>query len=388
MSDDNDVYTAAQAREWQDGYHERPNREVHPHGGIVQDPKVSRWMSIYEAMYDPEEADRPEKMPGEARNLAEMRLVREMEGTEVFRRAMRVGDTPTLKHFTGDTNQRSDISGIKAIGKVDKLVNGVAPVIVILGEMGAGKTDFSMLLAQRWSALQPEDRLVGTNIKSLQEKTRWVDDRGDLRDGWIASYGELMEWVKQDGDPIEHAQRPKLFIGDEFSSAASGRGKQGYETAMKMAPLVYKIRKYGGALIYIAHGPKSIHPMLWRVGTIVKKVSQKRAVVGDSIRSNQLADIQFELEGIPPTDWRFNTKEASDWSWRSHSEETEEMNEKDVVRRTAIWTAIRGKEMGMSNRDVAEFVPYSHEWVRSRWNEYDDEGKHTDALASVEAAIA
>ncbi|SEQ02543.1 hypothetical protein SAMN04489841_1102 [Natrinema salaciae] len=27
-----------------------------------------------------------------------------------------------------------------------------------------------------------------------------------------------MEWGEQDGDPLEHSQRDKLFIGDEFSS--------------------------------------------------------------------------------------------------------------------------------------------------------------------------
>ncbi|WP_137290942.1 hypothetical protein [Natronorubrum halophilum] len=388
MTDDNDLHVTAEAREHQEGYGQRENREIADHGGIVRDEQISRAMAVRSIHYDPTSADRPDKMPGQSKDLAKHEEIRMVEGTENFRRAMENGDMATIKHMVGDTSQRADISGLKAIGKVDELINGPAPVIVVLGEMGAGKTDFACLLAQRWRALHQENSLLGTNIQSLEEKNRWVDADGDVQDGWIGDYGTLMEWVEQDGDPLEHSQRDKLFIGDEFSSAASGTGKQGYETRQKMAPLVYKIRKYGGALIYIAHGERSIHPMLWRVGTIVKKVSQKKAIIADSIRSAQLADIEGEIEGVPPTDLRYNTKEASDWSWSEYGDETDEMAAGEAARKTAIWTAIRCKEEGMSNRETATYVPYSHQWVGTRWREYKDDGEHVDTLAKVEEVIA
>ncbi|USZ71997.1 hypothetical protein [Natronosalvus halobius] len=387
-ADQQALYTTAQAREHQEGYSDRENREIHDHGGIVRDEHVSRALSIRSVHYDPLEADRPDKMPGQCKDLRKHRDIRMVEGTETFRQALENGDIPTIKHMVGDTSQRADVSGMKAIGKVDNLIDGPAPVVVVLGEMGAGKTDFACLLAQRWRDLNRSDSLLGTNIQSLEEKNRWVDDDGDVQDGWIPDYGTLMEWVEQDGDPLEHSQRSKLFIGDEFSSSASGQGKQGYETRMKMAPLVYKIRKYGGALIYIAHGERSIHPMLWRVGTIVKKVSQKKAIIADSISNAKLADVQGEIEGIPPTDFRYNTKEASDWSWSRFGDETDEMNADEAARLTALWTVIRCKEEGMTNRETAKFVPYSHGWVGSRWREYRDDGEHVDAISKVNEVIA
>ncbi|WP_254807400.1 hypothetical protein [Natronosalvus amylolyticus] len=388
QADQQALYTTAQAREHQEGYSDRDNREIHDHGGIIRDEQVSRAMSIRSVHYNPLRADRPDKMPGQCKDLEKHRNIRMVEGTETFRQALENGDMPTIKHMVGDTSQRADVSGMKAIGTIDNLIDGPAPVIVVLGEMGAGKTDFACLLAQRWRDLNRSDSLLGTNIQSLEEKDRWVDDDGDVQDGWIPDYGSLMEWVEQDGDPLEHSQRPKLFIGDEFSSSASGQGKQGYETRMKMAPLVYKIRKYGGALIYIAHGERSIHPMLWRVGTIVKKVSQKKAIIADSIRNAKLADIQGEVEGIPPTDFRYNTKEASDWSWSRFGDETDEMNADEAARLTALWTVIRCKEDGLTNRETAKFVPYSHGWVGSRWREYRDDGEHVEAIAKVNEVIA
>lgn len=119
--------------------------------------------------------------------------IRIAEGTETFRRAIENGDMPTIKNMIGDISQRPDVSGLKAIGKIDDLIDGPAPVIVVLGEMGAGKTDFACLLAQRWRALHQENSLLGTNIRSLEEKDRWVDDDGDVQDGWVPDYGTLME---------------------------------------------------------------------------------------------------------------------------------------------------------------------------------------------------
>ncbi|WP_276252983.1 hypothetical protein [Halomontanus rarus] len=391
MSDEADqqaLFTAAAAREHQEGYSDRENREILDHGGIVRDEHVSRALAIRDVHYNPLEAERPDKMPAQSKDLRKHQQIRLVEGTETFRKAMENGDSASIKHLVGDTSQRPDISGLKAIGEVDELIDGPAPVIVVLGEMGAGKTDFACLLAQRWRALHQSDSLLGTNIQSLEEKNRWVDDDGDVQDGWIPDYGTLMEWVEQDGDPLEHQQRDKLFIGDEFSSSASGSGEQGYQTRMKMAPLVYKIRKYGGALIYIAHGERSIHPMLWRVGTIVKKVSQKKAIIADSISNAKLADIQGELEGVPPTDYRYNTKEASDWSWSSYGDETDELEAGEAAKMTAIWTVIRCKEEGMTDRETAKYVPYSHGWVNSRWNEYRNDGLHADTLGKVEEVIA
>jgi hypothetical protein len=388
MSDgDNEVYVPAQYREVQNEGHGHRDPDVHAHTGLVRDKKLSRYLSMMELHYDPQAAENPGEMPGQARDLQDYRHTVEVEATEAGRKALETGDIATLRHQTGDEDQKGDISGIKAIGQVDDLVTGPAPVLVLLGEMGAGKTNFAGLLGQRRDHHVDGDHLIATNIASLQEKEPWIDDEGNAQDGYIPNYGTLTEWVEQDGDPLNNPQRPKTFIGDEFSSTASGRGKQGYETARKMAPLAYKIRKYGGALIYIAHGPKSIHPMLWRVGTIIKKVSKKRAVVADSIKSAQLADIQFEIEGIPPTDWRYNDKEASNWSW-STLEESDDMEADEAAKRTAIWTAIRCKEEGMTDRETAKFVPFSHGWVNTRWNEYREEGLHEDTLTSVEEVIA
>jgi len=382
--DDNDAYTSAQFREHQEGHHHR-EPDATEHAGIVRDRRVSRYLAVLDQHYDPEEADEPGRMPGRAQDLQEVRRMGSVGATENARRALNDGDMTSLKHLTGDQSEQADISGMKAITSIDALIESPAPVVVILGEMGMGKTDFACLLAQRASHLLGVEH-VASNIKSLRETDEWIDQAGEQRDGYVPNHGTLVDWVEQDGDPLDNPQSTKLFIGDEFSSKAGGSGKDGYLTRQKMGPLVYKIRKFGGILFYIAHDESSIHPLLWRLGVIIKKTSKKEAVVADRIKNGRLKGKRFEVTGVPPTDWRYNTKDEANWSWTEGDEE-DEPDPDEVAYDVALWTVRECKKDGLSHRETAAYVPFGKSWVGDRWPEIQD-GQHDASLDRVRAITA
>jgi len=387
MSEDgggNDLYTPAQLREHLDGYHER-DPDAHPAAGIVQDPDVNRYLSVLQQHYDPADADDPSGLPGTAQGLEEVQRIRSVAASERAREAMQDGDMEMAKHLTGDQNERADISGIKAITKVDQLLTSPAPVIVILGEMGAGKTDFAGLLGQRARHLLGVEK-VASNVGSLKETDPWVDEDGEAHTGYVADHSTMMDWVTQDGDPLENEQSQKLFLGDEWSSVGDGSGKSGYLMRKKLGPLVYKIRKYNGILIYIAHDESSIHPLMWRLGVIVKKLDKKTAVVADKIKGAELRSKRFEIEGIPPTDWRYDTKDTSEWSW-TEADGDENPEPGSVAYDVAMWTVRECKQDGLSHRATATYVPFGKSWVSDRWTEIQA-GEHEDALDTVEAITA
>ena len=388
MTDDNDVYTPAQYREHQDGYGVR-DADAHPHAGIVRDEEVSRYLSVLSSEYGHGRGHfrDPSRMPGRAEELKEVERIRGIAATETARSALDAGDMPSLKHLTGDQQERADVSGMKAIQQIDEIITSPAPVIVILGEMGTGKTDLSGLFGQRAAHLLGTEQ-IASNIPSLKETTDWVDEDGNVRSGFVPSFNDMDEWVKQDGDPMEHPQSQKLFIGDEFSSVGDGGGKSGYQMRKKMGPLVFKIRKYNGLLIYVAHDESSIHPLLWRVGVIVKKTSKKQAIVADKIKNGEIRDERFRIDGIPQTDWRYDTKDPAVWSWTSANGEEETPEPGSVAYDVAIWTVVRCKKDGLTNRETAKYVPYSHGWVGTRWREYQDDGEHRDTISNVEAITA
>jgi len=144
--DENDLYTAAQFREHVEGKGHR-DPDAYNHAGVTSDTELSRYLSVIEAEYDPvEHAERAETMPGQARDLEAVERVRRMEATNEARRALHDGNPAVLKHQTGDVGQQADVSGLKAMQDIDDLIDGPAPVIVVLGEMGAGKSNFASLL--------------------------------------------------------------------------------------------------------------------------------------------------------------------------------------------------------------------------------------------------
>jgi hypothetical protein len=377
-----DVYTPAQAREWQEGRGHRDADEVHAHGATVRDEQLSRYLSILETHYDPSTAEKPSQMPGQSKDLRHVRATVAMEGTETFRKAMDSGDMQTIKHFTGDRGQRADISGIKAIDKIRSLMTGPAPMFYEWAEPGTGKTNFAALLGQLWVEEHDEDARVASNVRTLEETDDWTDEDGHERDGWLSSYGELDDWIKQDGDPMHNRQRPKLFIFDEASSSAGGGGKSGFEAKTKMGPLAYKIRKYSGSLIVIGHDGKDVHPLIREMGVAVHKEDLKAATFYEDVQNRDGVNPIMSVSGIPETDWRYDDKEPTAWSWRTGDEEDEDGE--PTAKEMAIWTAIRCKEIGMTGGEIAEFIPYSRSWADSRYREYRQKDQHRDVLASIE----
>ncbi|MXV61299.1 hypothetical protein GS429_04310 [Natronorubrum sp. JWXQ-INN-674] len=397
MSDEQDNFTVGGFSEWQRGEQQREPDEVLPHSGYVRDDQIDRQMSVRAIHHDTDrwDGDAPANYLGVQKN----KDILSVEGGQTARQALETGDTVTLKHFIGDPDQQHDLANLQAIHRLEKIVNGPAPVIVVLGKMGAGKSDFAGLIGEVRNHLVDGHMKVASNIQTLRRNDDWVREDGAVHDGWVTNFPLLSEWVEQDGEPVRvedgevvrREQSPKLFVGDEFSSAGSGSGEQAHLVRKLMGPLVFKIRKYNGALIYIGHDESSIHPMLWRVGTIIKKVDKKTALIADRISNGNLQDVEkLPLNGIPKTNWNMATEEASDWSWTAPSTEDEAgdpLNDDDA-KKAFMWTLKACRDEGMSPNQASQFVPFSHTTVYDWYDDYDEGGEKRNWVETVDQVIA
>lgn len=365
-----DQYTPPQFREYQEGHGVR-DPDVDAHAGLVRDPQLSRFLSVLHAEYEPQATE--SDLPGVADDLAVARRMQRLEATDVAREALENGDTPTLKHMTGDSGQRADLSGMQALTSLQDRVAKAALLWYIFAPPGSGKTDFALLSGQLWQRAHPDGE-VATNIKTLREA-----------DEWIANYPDVMEWFKQDQQAILDGEgTPKLFIFDEASSHASGRGKSGAKAGEKLAPLVYKVRKYGGSIIIVGHDGRDVHPAIRVMATAVQKEDKKRVSFYETVKNRKGRGHQLSLEGVPPTDWRYNDKEATSWAWEETGDDGETLPDPgDAAYNVALWTVKHCKEEGLSDRETAKYIPYSKTWVNNRWGEIEA-GEHREALDSVE----
>ncbi|WP_135533248.1 hypothetical protein [Halostella pelagica] len=371
---DNEVYVPSQLREWMAGHGHRDNLESLLHAGVIKDPKVRHALTLIANFYDPYECERPDLMPEHPGGLEVVQRTLAAHGTEAITEAVSTGDIPTMRYLMGDTTQRADISGVRAIDDLDEQVDVNVLVWYVYGFMGQGKSSFAMFSGERWKRHNPNG-LIGSNIRDFTAKDKWLD-----------SWGTLDQWLKQNPDA------PKLFIFDEANSHAGGHGRDGYEAKTKLGPMIYKIRKWNANLIIIGHDGKDITPLVRELATIVHKESKKRATFYRSINNRTPAGEIVSLDGIPDTKWDFDDEEATDWSWEDHRDKDDRDGDPDhtdgpTAREAAIYTVIRGKEQGQTNDEVAEFVPYSGEWARQRWNEYNDDGEHAELVAKVEDEI-
>jgi hypothetical protein len=374
MPDDagDDSWAAIEAKDWKDGRHRRENRDVLPHAAEIGDRTTRETMTaMQQAFRRASERGWVDEWSDEGIRTAEdtalYRDLAEYHGTERFAAAVEDGSTDVLRSMVGSESQRPDVSGYRTIKKLEDEVAAAAFIAYMWAEPGSGKSNFGCFLGELWKDNHPAGE-IGTNIRTLQQADRW-----------IPSYPQLEEWLKEDADDFlgeGDGGTRKLFIFDEASSHASGRGEDGYEAASKLGPLLYKIRKYGGSLIIIGHDGKDVHPAVRALGKAIHKEDLKSATFYETVDNRQGKNEQFSVEGIPETSWSYDDKEATRWSW-GYSEEKERELETEAmelaeeiaeerVEQELEELAADAIQSGQSLREVAEWHPWSKDTVNRR----------------------
>lgn len=370
-----DSWAFSEGRDWIEGRHEQ-DAHLPPHAGEIASRDERRTMTaIFQAF---ERAARDGRIrSADIQDMSEhdrWHDLRQALGSEALAYAVAEGHAPRIRHLVGSREPSADVSGLRAIGKLDDLISQTPAMFYIFGQMGAGKTMLGTLMCQRWKRHNPNGE-VASNIRTLDQAT------------WLDEWHEVENWIKEDEEIVlAGKQTPKLYFLDEGSSVASGRGKQGYETAQKLGRLTYKIRKFGGSLIIIGHDGKDVSPIIRELSIAVEKTGTKSARFYQDVKNRRGREpITPELKGIPLPDkeWQPNTYDMANFYW------SEEQAADDAdAREAAIYTVAKAREQGMSVRAIANFVPYGKTWVNDRTKELETEGMHIDVMDRVEAATA
>ena len=217
---------------------------------------------------------------------------------------------------------------------LEELFKQPAPIVVIEGRMGSGKTDFALFLAEcllNWGIIDE----VATNIKVYDERFKR-----------ISSLSELEAWLRSN-------KKRKLFILDEAALYIDARNPL---SAMnrKFRHFVFTLRKYNAKLIAIAQRAIDMESAVreLRLATFTK-LSKKYAI----LTSDLLAD-PIELYDIPRTSIKFDTFDIAEFNLFAGAE----ADDSEEARIFQLYRELK------SYQKVAEFLGQG--WTKSKVREY------------------
>ena len=217
---------------------------------------------------------------------------------------------------------------------LEELFKQPAPIVVIEGRMGSGKTDFALFLAEcllNWGIIDE----VATNIKVYDERFKH-----------ISSLSELEAWLRSN-------KKRKLFILDEAALYIDARNPL---SAMnrKFRHFVFTLRKYNAKLIAIAQRAIDMESAVreLRLATFTK-LGKKYAI----LTSDLLTD-PVELYNIPRTSIKFDTYDIAEFNLFAGAE----ADDSEEARIFQLYRELK------SYQKVAEFL--GEGWTKSKVREY------------------
>lgn len=369
---DADDPTAAfrEAREYARGTLDTEHQDVHPIAGLVDDEELREMLMWLAEIYDPTDADgQPiEEMP---RSFWETPLAREAvraNATDRLDAAIEQGNVTQTAFLTGAPSYKSDVSGLHAINQLaDWLVHSEqCKLIYMAALMGRGKTDLSITFFE----------IIHDHFRRLRRslKEQGLDDAaGEVPEPEFAANFHVetpsdvdievkqfhdeeafLEWAEQGNSDLE-----RWFIFDEASTELTAQsGANAQKVAEKMAPFVKKMRKLGINMVVIGHDKGDVHVAIRSLADFVDKQGLKTASFYAGIQEREPTGHLFDLEGIPPTSWTFNTDDMASWRWMDDDEEVEgqqgmteqELKDEIAKRGARLWVSVDD----LTQTDVAE----------------------------------
>lgn len=341
---------ARDLREYGRGNLPTDHRDVDPVSGLVESDDLRELLVFARQAWDRERSvDDPE--------IDETRFWRdrvERAASDRADRAISEGDLSTLRFLIGRPDFRPDVSGIHAFQRLETWLtqSEQTKLVYIAALMGRGKTDFSLLMLEVVShfyrRLRESGRGLDVPTPKFATNFRVSTPSGEPDVSHIDNFDDLVEWTEG-----ESSDSVLWFVFDEASTELTAQsGANAQDVAEVMAPFVKKMRKSGVNMIVIGHDKRDVAPAIRSLADFIDKGGTKKASVYAGIKKREPTGHLFDLSGIPPTSWDYDTDDTAEWSWGSALDDGD-LDESGVDKQTLKrFTAIRAADIYQSLDEV------------------------------------
>ncbi len=370
MTDKSNAYASAELASTLRG--DEVSEPIRPYAGLVDDPDDLALLNYYDSILD--------------EPVTETVIGREIiqnTATRTIDTAVRHGSVSQMKAGTGLTSNEREGSDLLS-DAADELRHEGA-IGLVFGSPGCGKTATTLDVAMTWKA-KTGGAVIGN--------TSW-----DGFDEVVRSDAEMLE-------AMANIEGPVLAILDEIAQELSGFGS-GNKAAEQFSDSLLFIRKkeakHGphakrGSVLLVGHTRTKTAKSIRRVASFaIDKPSRSDPGRARLLESEGGKDSWMEgptFKGSPtPRRTTPNTNPASSTSCSKTTATTAIVDRRPTThgwkntsrRRSGPSSGMSYKEVGKADKDDNDYlVPYSREWVGTKYREWRDDDRYTELVPKDE----
>lgn len=188
-------------------------------------------------------------------------------------------------------------------------------MIFLSSNMGSGKTDFALTLFEiYYDHFHRLEKAKDESVNMPEFAANFdVNPPKNVDFRRINEYPTFKEWVKDGKSETDN----KAYFFDEGSSVLTAQSGENQEMVVKkMNELIKKARKGGVKLmIFCGHDGRDLAPLIRALCDYVEKPNTKKADFYQGVRNRQGVGHLFSVDGIPQTNWNYDTNDTAEWIW-------------------------------------------------------------------------
>lgn len=240
-----------------------------------------------------------------------IKRVKEHNINRQINEAVNSNDYGYQSHAVGINDSASNMTSYKRIKQLRDVVIRAGRTFVFKGEPDAGKTNFSLFLAEL--AADFDDRTLLTNMRSVER-------------------GKTFHSFKQ-MEKLAEKEKKTFIIIEDASNHLSGYNTDSSDVEEYMRPFQNELAKNDAVMCLLGHTGMDVHAHLRRNAFLVDKTGKKSATVYENVNGGSGGSKIASFNNISKTEITYDPKEKTAFKFPSDSSDDGEKERETIIKK-------------------------------------------------------